>query len=76
MSGEEVGAKQAALVATPNPDNVIESLMTDCTNCGQPVVSVKLNAGSEWSDWAHALTGQVACMIGAPDPPPATQRGN
>lgn len=62
------------LVATPNPDSHIESLMSSCMNCGSPVVSVKLDANSEWSEWAHALTGQRECAIGAPSPP--TARGN
>lgn len=62
-------------VATPNPDNNIESVMSDCLNCGQPVVSVKLNAGAEWSEWAHALSAQVECA-GIPEPPPATKRAN
>lgn len=69
---EEAGAK---LVAEPNGDDHIESLMSTCKNCRSPVVSVKLNANSEWSDWAHALTGQMECQIGAPTPPP-TERAN
>lgn len=62
--------------ATPNPDTNIESVMSNCLHCGQPVVSVKLDAGSEWSDWAHALTGQVECALGAPSPPGHTERVN
>lgn len=60
--------------ATPNPDMNIESLLSNCLNCHQPVVSVKLEAGSEWSEWSHALTGQPECVIGAETPP--TARGD
>lgn len=62
------------LVAEPSGETHIESLMSTCRNCGSPIVSVKLDANSEWSGWAHALTGQVECQIGAPSPP--TERGN
>ena len=68
-------AAESPKTATPNPDNRIESVLTDCLNCGQPAVSVKLDAGAEWSDWAHAMTGQVECVIGAQEPP-ATSRSN
>lgn len=57
------------LVATPNGETHIESLMSTCMNCKSPVVSVKLDANSTWSDWAHALTGQTECIIGPQDPP-------
>lgn len=63
------------LCAEPNGETHIESLMSGCKNCGSPVVSVKVDANSAWSDWAHALTGQKECQIGAPSPPP-TDRGN
>lgn len=67
--------EEAALVATPDGETNIESLMSSCKNCHSPVVSVKLDANSTWSEWAHALTGQVECIIGAQDPPP-TERSN
>lgn len=61
--------------ATPTPGTNIESIMSTCEHCGQPVVSVKLNAGSEWSAWQHALSGQTACQ-GIPEPPGTTERSN
>lgn len=63
------------LCAEPDGETHIESLMSACIHCKSPVVSVKLNANSEWSEWAHALTGQKACDIG-PTTPPTTERGN
>lgn len=68
----EVG--EAQHVATPNGETHIESLMSTCKHCGSPVVSVKLDSNSEWSEWAHALTGMRECQIGTPSPP--TARGN
>lgn len=63
-------------VATPNPDTNIESVLSTCLNCAQPVVSVKLNAGAEWSQWAHAMNNKVECDTSAPTPPGTTERSN
>jgi len=57
--------------ATPNSAQIMEAHMSFCVNCNGPVVSI--NGGNSeapaWSDWTHALTGQVDCVVGVPEPP-------
>jgi hypothetical protein len=54
--------------ATPDPDTNIESVMSTCIKCKQPIASIKVDAGADWSPWAHALTGEIDCA-GIPEPP-------
>jgi hypothetical protein len=63
-------------IATPTPESNIESLLSTCQHCHQPVVSVKLDAGADWSDWAHALSGRAECDSIEPPPAQATDRAN
>jgi hypothetical protein len=55
-------------VAEPSGSGVIESMLETCKNCNQPIVSVKLEAGASWSDWAHAFSGSPNCDATLPPP--------